>query len=150
MTRFTVDVITIRALKKLAKLETKLKKEGSLTVKELADLGKSYARVTAPNFAGFLIRGIKVFRGNKPDTYKIVSQNVGPRKWPNTGKYPNFSLPRWLDETGGKFLSNNPYGKAGTQHVPRHKARYMKATSAYLRQIAPGRAKKLKQNINFK
>lgn len=151
MVRFTVDVITIGAQRKLAKLESKLKKEGSLTAKELAELGKSYARLTAPNFSGMLIRGIRVFRGNKPDTYSIVSQNTpGNRKWPSSGKYPNFSLPKWLDETGGRFQSNNPYGAAGTQHVPRYNARYMKNTAAYLRKIAPGKARKIKNKINIK
>lgn len=148
-TRATVNVTG--ALKKLAKLETKLKQESNLTVQELAELGKNYARVTAPAGTGALIRGIKVFKGKKQYNYSVVSQNTpGNRKWPNVGKYPNFNLPRWLDETGGKFLSNNPFGKAGSQHVPRHRARYMKATAAYLRKIAPGKARKIKEKINIK
>lgn len=148
MVRVKATVITTRALKKLAKLETKLKKEGSLSVKELAQLGKNFARVTAPAGTGALIRGIKVFKGDGADSYMVVSQNTpSNRKWPNRGSYPNFSLPRWLNATGGKFLKDNPFGRAGTQHVPRHKAKYMEATSAYLRKIAPGKAKKIKNKI---
>ena len=147
--RITVDYT--RALKKLAKLETKLKKEGELTSKELAELGKNYARVNAPNYTGALIRNIKVFKGNLPAKFTIVSQNTpGNRLFPNTGKYLNFSLPVWLDKTGGKFQSDNPFGKAGTQHVPQDKARYMRRTASYLRKIAPGKAQKIKNKINIK
>lgn len=146
-----VSVDTTRALKKLARLETKLNREGSLLAKDLAHLGKNFARISAPNNTGALIRQIKVFKEKGPNRHVIVSQNTpGNRRFPNSGKYPNFSLPRWLDKTGGKFLSDNPFGRAGTQHVPRHKAKYMEATSRYLRTIAPGKAKKIKNKIKVK
>ena len=149
--RLNVKVLTGQAIKKLARLETKLKKEGELTVKEIAELGKNYARITAPTDSGQLIRGIRVFKDKQPSSYMIVSQNTpGNRKWPGSGRYPNFSLPKWLDETGGVFKSDNPYGRKGTQHVPRFRAKYMEATSKYLRDIAPGKARKLKQKIKIK
>jgi hypothetical protein len=148
MVRTRVQVNVSRALKKLAKVETKLKQEGNLTVKELAELGKNYARVTAPAFTGDLIRNIKVFKGGGPDTRTIVSQNPRTHLYPRN-KYPDFSLPRWLNETGGVFQSDNPFGKKGTRHVPRHRAKYMEATSRYLRQVAPGKAKKIKNKIKI-
>lgn len=146
----SVQVDVSRALRKLTRLEKKLQQEGNVTVKELAEMGKLYARSQAPAGTGALIRGIRVFKGKQPDVYNVVSQNTpSNRKWPNTGKYPNFSLPRWLNETGGRFQSNNPYGAAGTQHVPRDRAKYMERASAYLRRIAPERAKKIKNKIKI-
>lgn len=148
MARAKVSVDVSRALRKLAKVETKLKKEGDLTTKELAELGKNFARVSAPAFTGDLIRNIKVFKADGNNSYNIVSQNPGTHLYERKN-YPNFSLPRWLNETGGVFQSDNPFGKKGTQHVPRHKAKYMEATSRYLRQIAPGKSQKIKNKIRI-
>lgn len=66
------------------------------------------------------------------DTYIVRSLNPkSNRLWPNSGRYPNFDLPRWMHETGGVFQSDNPFGKKGTRHIPERKARYMYSARDY-------------------
>lgn len=77
------------------------------------------------NFRTRLPKKIRDIVGSQ-DPYVIRSQNPkSNRLFPNTGAYPNFDLPRWLHEFGGVFQTDNPFGKAGKQHVPERKARYM-------------------------
>jgi len=135
-----------RTKAKLRRAEAAIFKESVRTSKEVANIGKLYAKSIAPIDSGTLIRLIKTLKGKGKFEYVVVSQNPkSGRKWPSSGKYKNFNLVQWMHKTGGVFRSDNPFGRAGTKHIKSGDPKYMYTTLRYLKNVAGVTARK-----NFK
>ena len=148
----TVTVtIRDRSQKKLKLAEKKIFSQSERTAKEIADLGKYYAKSIAPTNSGYLLRLIKTLKGNKDFEYTIVSQNPkSNRLWPGSGKYKDFNLVQWMHQTGGVFKTDNPFGKAGTKHIKSGDPKYMYTTLRYLKAVADIKARKYFKRIKIR
>lgn len=130
-TKVTVDYSGLIAKEK--KVTTEVAKRADAVGERLARLGQAYAKQIAPHDSGQLIRQIKVFKGKGKYTYELKSLNTPSNRKFSKGIYPNFSLPRWMDETNGIFTkSKNPYGLVGWKHIKSGKARYMRLAKSYM------------------
>lgn len=89
------------------------------------------ARQYAPRLTGEVVRHIhlsEVKSGRDSFVYQVYTTNPtegGKNQMYANIKYSDFDLIRWMHSTGGKFRSDNPFGRAGTQHIPRDQARFM-------------------------
>jgi len=104
------------------------------------------ARELAPHNKGYVRRSIHMKEVKTSDnsfTYEIYTTNPtagGTNRWSTSGKYgADFNLIRWMESTGGVFRSDNPAGRAGKQHIPERKARFMK----YAKEWAVDEVKKI-------
>lgn len=120
-----------KAARKLALLEKKLDEQGKLSAQEVREMGKSFARTQAPHNSGRLISLIQLPKTTGSEAVIVSKNPKGNRIYPE-GKVKNFNLVRWMHKTGGKFQSDNPFGKAGTQHIKTGDPRYMYSTRDYL------------------
>ena len=142
MARATVSIRDM-SKQKLSRAEKAIFSQSERTGKDIATLGKYYARSIAPNDSGYLIRLIKQQKGKDNLSFEVVSQNPkGNRKWPGSGKYKDFNLVQWMHQTRGVFKSDNPFGKAGTKHIKSGDPRYMYTTLRYLKATAGVKARK--------
>lgn len=150
--------VIVRARKAYRKLEmAKLlgSKVGKATVLKLSETGKHYARTIAPFYKGNTARFIVVRKKGTPKDVKaqIIAKNPtqgGANRVYEGGKYPNFNLVRWMHKTGGVFKSDNPFGKAGTQHIKSGDPKFMYTTRNYLNKIKKGVAKGQHRKLNLK
>jgi hypothetical protein len=121
MPKVAVTVDAKKALNKLNLLQSKLKSEGALSIKEIGELGKAYARNKAPYYSGKTFRNI-VLPQITGTTVVIKAQN------PTANRADGFNLVRWM-HTSAK----------ARRHIHSGDPRFMYRTSEYLKRVAPGR-----------
>jgi hypothetical protein len=129
-------VVTVRVdavQRRLSRLQKKFEEEGSLTVNEVGELGKSYAQSIAPRDTGIMVSMIKWFRpqGDQPNG---VIRALNPiNSYPGEPKRRNiadFNLVRWA------HTSPN-----ANRHFRTGDRQFMYRTTSYLRQRAPNIAR---------
>lgn len=136
-----------RAELKLKRLREQIKQGANLSVKEIGELGKNYARSIAPvGETGRLVSNIILQTNNGPRAV-IVSRNPTYR-----GHKRNFNLPKWLHTTKGLWRTGR---LAGIQATFGGKSpTYMYRTQEYLKRVAGAKAKsafkKSMMTVSFK
>lgn len=157
---FSAKAYTKGAELRLAKIEKRIKKQGKATINDLLQAGMEKARVLVPKGRGNLYRSIQGSlreTGEGPSARIFIDPYITPNRL-SKGEYPNFSLVRWMHETGGRFKTENTWaliltkgmiGQPGTTPFKNGDPRFMYSTRNYLnsikRNVATGRFK----NINI-
>ena len=121
MPKVAVTVDAKKAYRKMRLLQQKLKEEGSLAIKEIGELGKSYARSKAPYYSGKTFRNI-ILRNITGTEVIIQARNS------TAGRADGFNLVRWMH--------TSPRAR---RHIHSGDPQFMYRTSSYLRKVAPGR-----------
>ena len=121
MPKVTVYVDPSKAIRKMKLLQAKLKAEGSLSIKEIGELGKSYAKARAPYFSGKTFDNIILRMITGPEVI-IQARNS------TAGRADGFNLPRWMH--------TSPRARS---HIGSGDPKFMYRTASYLRKVAPGR-----------
>lgn len=141
-----MDIDTRKADKKLNRLHKKLKKQGELTVHELGEMGKQYARSKAPYFSGQTFQNIYNMTGENSSEATIMARNPtasdGHARGPASAKYNvngRFHLVKWMHES--------PHARA---HIHSGQPQFMYLTRDWLQKTAPGKASGDFRKIVFK
>jgi hypothetical protein len=127
-----VYVNVVKAQAKLKRLRAQIKQGANLSVKEIGELGKNYARSIAPVRSGALISNIRLEKING-HTATIVSRN------PSYGRKRDFNLPKWLHVTKGLWRSGPLRGIQARFNGK--SPTYMYRTTEYLKRVAGAKAK---------
>lgn len=156
-TRFTAKIYTQRAQARLRKFERAIEDAGKQTVQDLVNVGKEHARILVPKGStGWLYKTIKgkVIGGNKPQGQVYLEPQILPdnqRLFPNSTKYPQFNLAKWMHLTKGKFRTKNPFGMPGKQHIKTGDPQFMYTTAKILNSrkkvIATGNFNKIQAKV---
>lgn len=115
-----------RAKKRFRILAEKFEREGQLSVRELADMGKQYARQIAPYYSGATVRHIKLFRGKTRFESYVQAQNP-TRSDGHRRRISNFNLVRWMHQS-----------PKAQSHIYSGDPQFMFTTRQYLSERAPG------------
>jgi hypothetical protein len=152
----TTDIYTQRAEARLGKAIEKIKRAGVATTKDLVNIGKETARILVPKQTLFLYRSIQGETKPAPDGSIRGRIYIDPyitpdfqKIYPKSATIPNFSLVRWMHETGGKFKSDNAFGKKGTQHIVSGDPYFMFTTRQQLNRMARGTAEGTFKALNL-
>lgn len=151
-TSISISVDASRAVKKLKAYNKFIESRAKTVTRDLALLGRRYARRLAPRDTMELWRLIEVKKSQGNQSI-IVSDNPlegGKNRMFGKGRFPNFNLVRWMHETGGVFQSDNPFGKAGTKHIKSGDPYYMFKTENYLRMKKKEFARSQFKKINIR
>jgi hypothetical protein len=148
-------ILTRNAIARLAKIEKKILKAGEASTQDMVTAGKEFARARSPKFTGFVYRSIKgkVRTTNKGSEGLIFIDPVitpGSQRMYGSGTVGSFSLVKWMHQTGGVFRHDNPFGKAGKQHIPRANATFMYDAREYLQGAGLGMTQKRFDKILIK
>lgn len=96
------------ALQELGRLDKKIKQGSRLTLDEMGDLGKAYARSIVPYYSGETYRKIRKRKDYKNYGIVVLAGNPTPGKTWSGGK---FNLVRWM-HTSAKAKSHIKSGDA--------------------------------------
>lgn len=121
------DVDLTRASKKVYRLEKRLKEEAALSVKELGELGKFYARSIAPYYSGKTFRNIILQRGKEGTQAVIMAKNPTANDG-HVRRIANFNLVRWMHQS-----------PRAMRHIQSGDPHFMYRTRDYLRKQVPTR-----------
>jgi hypothetical protein len=131
---YTVDAR--KAKEKLLFLQTKIRTAGVVSLREIGELGKNYARSKAPYRTGKTFRNI-ILRTVAGNEIIIEAHN------PTADRTDGFNLVRWM-HTSAK----------ARKHIHSGDPQFMYRTSSYLRKVAPalvqGRFNKIVAQVNSK
>lgn len=134
MPKIAVTVDAKKAKRKMLLLQAKLREQGKLSVQELGELGKSYARSKAPYWSGKTFRNIIL---RKVDGNEVIIQARNS----TAQRADGFNLPRWM-HTSPKARN----------HIKSGDPQFMYRTSSYLKKVGPqrvqGRFNKVVAQIN--
>jgi hypothetical protein len=120
------DIDFSKAYRKLTYLDKKLSEEGKISVQELGQMGKSYARSIAPYYSGKTFRNIVLHKGNNTEVLiqaKNPVANDGHQR-----QIKNFNLVRWMHQS-----------PLAAGHITSGDRKFMYKTGVYLRNVGPGR-----------
>lgn len=123
MVTATTSADTSGAEKKFLALERDILKGADESLETVGDAGKQFARSKAPYLSGQTFRKIKLLRGDGMEV-KIVATNIlhdGHKR-----KFARFDLTRWMHQS--------PRARS---HIKSGDPKFMYATAAYLRRLAP-------------
>jgi hypothetical protein len=133
--RVSITVDRKRAERKLAEAVKGFKDEGVLSLKEIGEAGKQFARSIAPYNSGKLFSNIIKRVSEQDMTATVVARNP-INQYPGEyrareGVSGKFNLVRWMHESNG--IRN------GKRHIKTGKPQFMYETRRYLAGIAPGK-----------
>lgn len=136
-----VELKTQQAERVLNKLLNKAKTSAFLSVNKITEIGFNYARATAPANSGFTFSSIhKSIKRTKDGVVgklyinPVITPDSERVFGPGTRAEP-FSLVKWMHQTKGRFQTDNPFGRAGTQHIPVKKATFMYGARDLMRKV---------------